>query len=228
MLPDKKGKIIITYLRPMQKSNTALQVAAYLLETGAVKLSPETPFTWSSGWLSPIYCDNRVTLSFPAIRSFIKTALSDEIRMHFPEAEAIAGVATAGIAQGALVADLLDLPYIYVRPEPKGHGMGNQIEGRLLPDQKVVLVEDLISTGGSSLKAASAVNMAGGNVIGMAAIFTYGFEKATQNFIDANIPLVCLSNYQTLLGIALEQSYIKTDMLEALSSWRKAPDKWKK
>lgn len=228
MPEDKKGKIIITYLRLMQKSNTALQIASYLLETGAVKLRPETPFTWSSGWLSPIYCDNRVTLSYPAIRNFIKTALSEEIRMHFPEAEVIGGVATAGIAQGALVADLLDLPYIYVRPEPKSHGMGNQIEGRLLPDQKVVLIEDLVSTGGSSLKAASAVNVAGGNVIGMAAIFTYGFEKATQNFKDANIPLVCLSNYQSLLGIALEQGYIQTEMLETLSSWRKAPEKWKK
>jgi orotate phosphoribosyltransferase len=228
MPANKKPKNIITYLRPMQKSSTALQIAAYLLETEAVKLSPESPFTWSSGWLSPIYCDNRVTLSHPAIRSFIKTALAEEIRIHFPEVEAIGGVATAGIAQGALVADLLELPYLYVRPEPKSHGMGNQIEGRLLPEQKVVLVEDLISTGGSSLKAASAVNTAGGNVIGMAAIFTYGFEKATQNFKDANIPLVCLSNYQTLLGIALEQGYIKTEMLETLSSWRKAPDKWKK
>lgn len=228
MPPDKKGKIIITYLRPMQKSNTALQIAGYLLETGAVKLRPENPFTWSSGWLSPIYCDNRVTLSYPAIRSFIKSALSEEIRLHFPEAEVIGGVATAGIAQGALVADLLDLPYIYVRPEPKSHGMGNQIEGQLLPDQKVVLIEDLVSTGGSSLKAASAVNVAGGNVIGMAAIFTYGFEKATQNFKDANIPLVCLSSYQSLLGIALEQGYIQTEMLDTLSNWRKAPDKWKK
>jgi orotate phosphoribosyltransferase len=228
MPANKKHKNIITYLRPMQKSSTALQIAAYLLETEAVKLRPESPFTWSSGWLSPIYCDNRVTLSHPAIRSFIKTALAEEIRIHFPEVEAIGGVATAGIAQGALVADLLELPYLYVRPEPKSHGMGNQIEGRLLPEQKVVLVEDLISTGGSSLKAASAVNTAGGNVIGMAAIFTYGFEKATQNFKDANIPLVCLSNYQTLLGIALEQGYIKTEMLETLSSWRKAPDKWKK
>jgi orotate phosphoribosyltransferase len=228
MPANKKPKNIITYLRPMQKSSTALQIAAYLLETEAVKLRPESPFTWSSGWLSPIYCDNRVTLSHPAIRSFIKTALAEEIRIHFPEVEAIGGVATAGIAQGALVADLLELPYLYVRPEPKSHGMGNQIEGRLLPEQKVVLVEDLISTGGSSLKAASAVNTAGGNVIGMAAIFTYGFEKATQNFKDANIPLVCLSNYQTLLGIALEQGYIKTEMLETLSSWRKAPDKWMK
>jgi orotate phosphoribosyltransferase len=212
----------------MQKMNTALQVATYLLETEAVKLRPDHPFTWSSGWLSPIYCDNRVTLSFPAIRSFIKNALSEEIRTRFPEVEVIGGVATAGISQGALVADLLDLPYIYVRPEPKSHGMGNQIEGWLQPGQKVVLVEDLISTGGSSLKAAQAVNAAGGEVIGMAAIFTYGFEKATQNFKDVNIPLVCLSNYQNLLGIALEQGYIKAEMLETLSDWRKSPETWKK
>ena len=225
---DKKPKNIITYLRRMQKSTTAVQIASYLLQTEAIKLRPEAPFTWSSGWLSPIYCDNRVTLSHATIRSFIKNALSEQIRTHFPEVEVIGGVATAGIAQGALVADVLELPYIYVRPEPKSHGMGNQIEGRLLPEQKVVLVEDLISTGGSSLKAASAVNMAGGTVIGMAAIFTYGFEKALQNFKEANIPLVCLSNYQTLLGIALEQGFIKTEMLETLSNWRKAPDKWKK
>ena len=212
----------------MQKTSTALQIAAYLLETEAVKLRPETPFTWSSGWLSPIYCDNRVTLSFPAIRSFIKNALSEEIRSRFPEVEVIGGVATAGIAQGALVADALNLPYIYVRPEPKSHGMGNQIEGKLESGQKVVMIEDLISTGGSSLKAAQAVNAAGGEVIGMAAIFTYGFEKATQNFKEANIPLVCLSNYQNLLGIALEQGYIKAEMLETLSNWRKSPDKWKK
>lgn len=212
----------------MQNSNTALQIAAYLLETEAVKLRPAAPFTWSSGWHSPIYCDNRVTLSFPAIRSFIKNALAEEIRNHFPEAEVIGGVATAGIAQGALVADLLNLPYIYVRPEPKSHGMGNQIEGRLQPAQKVVMIEDLISTGGSSLKATQAVNAAGGEVIGMAAIFTYGFEKAARNFKEANIPLVCLSNYQNLLGIALEQGYIKADMLETLSNWRKSPETWKK
>ncbi|WP_026464752.1 orotate phosphoribosyltransferase [Adhaeribacter aquaticus] len=212
----------------MQKSNTALQIASYLLETEAVKLRPDVPFTWSSGWLSPIYCDNRVTLSFPAIRSFIKNALSEEIRNRFPEVEVIGGVATAGISQGALVADALDLPYIYVRPEPKNHGMGNQIEGRLQIGQKVVLIEDLISTGGSSLKAAQAVNNAGAEVIGMAAIFTYGFDKAAHNFQEANIPIICLSNYQNLLGIALEKGYIKADMLDTLSAWRKAPDKWKK
>jgi orotate phosphoribosyltransferase len=224
----KKRKNNILYLRSMQKTNTALQIASYLLETEAVKLRPEAPFTWSSGWLSPIYCDNRITLSFPAIRSFIKTALAEEIRAHFPQAEAIGGVATAGIAQGALVADVLDLPYLYVRPEPKSHGMGNQIEGRLQEGQKIVMIEDLISTGGSSLKAAQAVIAAGGEVIGMAAIFTYGFEKASQNFKAANIPLVCLSTYQNLLGIALELGYIKPDMLEALSDWRKSPETWKK
>ena len=228
MAKDKKRKNNILYLRAMQKTNTALQIASHLLETEAVKLRPDAPFTWSSGWFSPIYCDNRITLSFPAIRSFIKIALAEEIRAQFPHAEAIGGVATAGIAQGALVADELALPYLYVRPEPKSHGMGNQIEGRLQPGQKVVMLEDLISTGGSSLKAAQAVIQAGGEVIGMAAIFTYGFEKATQNFKAANIPLVCLSNYQNLLGIALEQGYIKPDMLETLSDWRKSPETWKK
>jgi len=216
------------YLRHMQKTNTALQIASYLLETEAVKLRPEDPFIWSSGWQSPIYCDNRITLSFPVIRSFIKNALSEEIRKRFAEVEVIGGVATAGISQGALVADVLDLPYIYVRPEPKNHGMGNQIEGRLQPGQKVVLVEDLISTGGSSLKAAQAINEAGGEVVGLIAIFTYGFEKATQNFREVNIPFVSLSNYQNLLGIALEQGYIKADMLETLSDWRKSPETWKK
>lgn len=228
MAKDKKRKNNILYLRAMQKTTTALQIASHLLETEAVKLRPDAPFTWSSGWLSPIYCDNRVTLSFPSVRSFIKMALAEEIRTKFPQAEAIGGVATAGIAQGALVADELGLPYIYVRPEAKSHGMGNQIEGKLLPGQKIVMIEDLISTGGSSLKAAQAVIQAGAEVIGMVAIFTYGFEKASQNFQAAGIPLVCLSNYQNLLGIALEQGYIKPEMLETLSDWRKSPETWKK
>lgn len=200
----------------MQKSETALKIASFLLETEAVKLRPDSPFTWSSGWKSPIYCDNRVTLSFPAIRTFIKQRLSELVTEQFPEAEVIAGVATAGIAQGALVAETLGLPYIYVRPEPKSHGMGNQIEGKLHQEQKVVLIEDLISTGGSSLKAAKAVNEAGGQVIGMAAIFTYGFEQATKNFAAVGIPLVTLSNYQNLLGIALEQGYISANALQTL------------
>ena len=210
-----------------QHTDTAAQIATYLLETQAVRLRPQQPFQWSSGWNSPIYCDNRVTLSFPHIRSYIKNALAQAIQQRFPEVEAIAGVATAGIAQGALVADLLDLPYLYVRPEPKSHGMGNQIEGKLEKGQKIVLIEDLISTGGSSLKAAKAVQTAGGEVIGMAAIFTYGFPQAEQNFAQANIPTVCLSDYNTLVKIAAEQDYISADSIETLNQWRQAPEVWK-
>ncbi|QMU28515.1 orotate phosphoribosyltransferase [Adhaeribacter radiodurans] len=212
----------------MQKSETALKVASFLLETEAVKLRPDNPFTWSSGWNSPIYCDNRVTLSYPVIRTYIKKRLAELITEQFPQVEVIAGVATAGIAQGALVADVLDLPYIYVRPEPKGHGMGNQIEGKLREGQQVVLVEDLISTGGSSLKAAKAVQAAGAEVVGMVAIFTYGFEVATKNFTEADIPFYTLSNYQNLLGIALEQGYINATALQTLSDWRKNPATWGK
>ncbi|GAB3538908.1 orotate phosphoribosyltransferase [Pontibacter brevis] len=212
----------------MDSTNTAHQVASFLLETEAVKLRPEQPFKWSSGWNSPIYCDNRVTLSFPYIRSYIKQQLAELIKQHYPEAEAIAGVATAGIAQGALVADLLEMPFLYVRPEPKKHGMGNQIEGRLLEGQKVVLVEDLISTGGSSLKAAEAVKAAGAEVIGMAAIFTYGFSVADDNFRKAGIPLHCLSNYNALTEAAVANGYIQASAMEALAQWRQSPESWSK
>lgn len=201
-------------------------MASFLLETEAVKLRPEQPFKWSSGWNSPIYCDNRVTLSFPHIRSYIKEQLAALVKQRFPEAEAIAGVATAGIAQGALVAEQLEMPFLYVRPEPKKHGMGNQIEGRLLKGQKVVLVEDLISTGGSSLKAAAAVQEAGAEVIGMVAIFTYGFALADENFKTAGIPLHCLSNYKALLEAAAEQGYIQESATQALSQWRQSPETW--
>lgn len=210
----------------MDSTNTALQVAAFLLETEAVKLSPEKPFKWSSGWNSPIYCDNRVTLSFPYIRSYIKQQLAELIKQHYPGAEAIAGVATAGIAQGALVADLLEMPFLYVRPEPKKHGMGNQIEGKLLAGQQVVLVEDLVSTGGSSLKAAEAVKAAGADVIGMAAIFTYGFAVADKNFREAGIALQCLSNYNALLEAALANGYIPAAAVETLAQWRQSPETW--
>ena len=210
----------------MDSTNTAHQVASYLLETEAVKLRPEQPFKWSSGWNSPIYCDNRVTLSFPYIRSYIKQQLAELIRNNFPEAEAIAGVATAGIAQGALVADCLEMPFLYVRPEPKKHGMGNQIEGRLLEGQKVVLVEDLISTGGSSLKAAEAVRAAGAEVVGMAAIFTYGFALAQENFKNAGIPLHCLSDYNALTEAALANGYIPESAMDTLADWRKSPETW--
>ncbi|RIJ41797.1 orotate phosphoribosyltransferase [Pontibacter oryzae] len=210
----------------MDSMTTAHQVASYLLETEAVKLSPDQPFKWSSGWNSPIYCDNRVTLSFPHIRSYIKQQLADLIKQQYPEAEAIAGVATAGIAQGALVADLLEMPFLYVRPEPKKHGMGNQIEGRLLHGQKVVMIEDLISTGGSSLKAAEAVKVAGAEVVGMAAIFTYGFALADENFKQAGIPLFCLSNYNALLEAAAKQGYIQESAMDTLAQWRQSPDTW--
>lgn len=210
----------------MDPSTTAHQVASFLLETQAVKLNPAQPFKWSSGWNSPIYCDNRVTLSFPHIRSFIKQELADLIKNNFPDAEAIAGVATAGIAQGALVADLLEMPFLYVRPQPKSHGMGNQIEGKLIKGQKVVLVEDLISTGGSSLKAAEAVKAAGGEVAGMAAIFTYGFGIAEENFRKANITLHCLSNYNALTEAAVANGYIPESAMNTLAEWRLSPATW--
>ena len=204
----------------------ARRVAALLLEAKAVKLSPQKPFQWSSGWLSPIYCDNRVTLSYPAARSYIKERLAGLVKGQFPEAEAVAGVATAGIAQGALVADLLQLPFAYVRPEPKQHGMGNQIEGRLEKGQRVVLVEDLISTGGSSLKVADALRQAGIEVAGMVAIFTYGFDLAARNFADKQVELATLSDYNHLIEVALAEKYIRPEELAGLASWRESPETW--
>ncbi|MFT4032892.1 MAG: orotate phosphoribosyltransferase [Siphonobacter sp.] len=209
------------------EQTVASRVAQMLLEVKAVRLSPEAPFTWASGWKSPIYCDNRVTLSSHAVRSYIKTALAELIKKHFPAVEAIAGVATAGIPQGALVADVLGLPFLYVRPKPKEHGMGNQIEGRLESDQKVVVIEDLISTGGSSLKAVEALRKAGANVLGMAAIFTYGFTLSEENFQQAGLPLYCLSNYNALLKAALPLGYISEDQLATLAEWRQSPHTWK-
>ena len=201
-------------------------VARHLLTVQAVRLQPHQPFTWSSGWKSPIYCDNRVTLAYPDVRSFIKNALADAIRQQFPQAEVIAGVATAGIPQGALVADALNLPYCYVRPEPKAHGMGKQIEGHLDHGQRVVVIEDLISTGGSSLKVVDALRSAGADVLGMAAIFTYGFPLADQNFAAKQVPLVCLSNYDALLTQAQSLDYIPTEAMESLAAWRQNPAEW--
>ena len=165
--------------------HTAGTVAHKLLEIGAIKINYKKPFTWSSGWKSPVYCDNRLALSYPDVRTYIKNCLTQAVKDNFKDVEAIAGVATAGIPQGALIADALDLPYSYVRPKPKEHGMGNLIEGRIEKNQKVVLIEDLISTGGSSLKAAEALKDAGAKVLGMVAIFTYGFDTAAQNFEKA-------------------------------------------
>jgi orotate phosphoribosyltransferase len=205
---------------------TEQQIASLLLNIEAVKLSPQKPFKWSSGWSSPIYCDNRISLSFPEARTIIKNALSEAIRTHFPDVQAIAGVATAGIAQGVLVSDVLELPNIYVRPEPKKHGMGNQIEGRLVKGQKVVVVEDLISTGGSSLKVVDVLREAGVEVLGMVAIFTYGFEAADNNFEQKGVKLICLSNYEVLIKEALRHDVISREKIETLSEWRKNPSTW--
>jgi orotate phosphoribosyltransferase len=209
------------------ESETAGPVASRLLQIGAIKINHKQPFTWSSGWKSPIYCDNRLALSYPIIRSYIKEKLAQVIQEHFEKVECIAGVATAGIPQGALVADLLELPFVYVRPKPKEHGMGNLIEGKFDKGTRVVLIEDLISTGGSSLKAAQAMQDAGGKVIGMAAIFTYAFETAVKNFTDAKIPLVCLSDFNHLLTEAVKNQYLDEDQLIYVKSWRLDPANWK-
>ncbi len=200
--------------------------AAQLLEVKAVKLQPGQPFTWASGWKSPIYCDNRKTLSYPALRSFVKTELTRLVLENFPEAEAVAGVATGAIAQGALVADLLGKPFAYVRSKPKDHGMENLIEGTLPEGARVVVVEDLISTGGSSLKAVDALRRAGFQVVGMVASFTYGFPVAEEAFREAGVRLITLSNYNAVVAEALRTGYIQESDIEMLSEWRKAPEKW--
>ena len=200
--------------------------AAKLLEVKAVKLQPGQPFTWASGWKSPIYCDNRKTLSYPALRSFVKTELTRLVLENFPEAEAVAGVATGAIAQGALVADLLGKPFAYVRSKPKDHGMENLIEGTLPEGARVVVVEDLISTGGSSLKAVDALRRAGFQVVGMVASFTYGFPVAEEAFREAGVQLMTLSNYSAVVAEALRTGYIQESDIEMLSEWRKAPEKW--
>jgi orotate phosphoribosyltransferase len=202
------------------------EVAQHLLRIKAIQLRPDQPFTWASGWKSPIYCDNRISLSDPEARTYIKNSLSAVIKGYFKDVDIIAGVATAGIAQGALVADFLDLPFCYVRPEPKKHGMGNQIEGFVQAGQKAVLIEDLISTGGSSLKAAEALQQNGVEVLGMAAIFTYGFGIADENFQHARIPLVTLSNYDVLVEEAVKLNYISDNQLVTLQDWRVNPSTW--
>jgi orotate phosphoribosyltransferase len=207
-------------------SSVAAEVADKLLEIQAIRLQPDTPFTWASGWKSPIYCDNRLSLSFPEVRNLIKSQLVRSITHFFPEAEAIAGVATAGIPQGALIANDLDLPFIYVRSKAKGHGMENMIEGKVTPGQKVVVVEDLVSTGGSSLKAVADLREAGFEVLGMVAIFSYGFDIAANNFKNADVKLICLSHYEALLPRAIMKKYITDETLKSLASWRKNPGSW--
>lgn len=202
--------------------------AGKLLGIKAIKLQPNDPFTWASGWKSPFYCDNRKTLSYHNVRSFVKLELVHAILAHFPEATAVAGVATGAIAQGALVAEELAMPYAYVRPKPKDHGMKNQIEGQLPEGAKVVVVEDLISTGGSSLKAVAALREAGFDVVGMVASYTYGFPVAEEAFNEANVQLVTLTDYQSVVEKALETGYINKEDVPMLDEWRKDPANWKK
>lgn len=204
------------------------QIAQQLLQINAIKLNPAKPFVWASGWNSPIYCDNRKTLSFPNVRRLIRDSFVQLIREMYPSAEGIAGVATGAIAHGALVAEALDLPFIYIRSASKGHGLQNLIEGHFTPKQRFVVIEDLISTGGSSLKAVNALRGSDCEVLGMLAIFTYGFPAAVDNFSEADCELKTLSNYEILIDIASETGYIDKHEIETLREWRKSPETWKK
>lgn len=201
-------------------------VAEKLLQISAIKLSPQQPFTWASGWKSPIYCDNRKVLSFPYIRDFVKSEMCSVIFEQFPDAEVLAGVATAGIAWGAMAADQLKLPYVYVRPKPKEHGLGNQIEGNLEKGQKVVVIEDLISTGKSSLQVVDVLKATGAEVIGMVAIFTYGFNAADKAFENAGMPLKTLTNYPTLIELAIEKGIVTSEQQKTLLNWSADPANW--
>jgi orotate phosphoribosyltransferase len=204
------------------------QVAEKLLQIKAIKLEPANHFTWASGWFSPIYCDNRKTLSFPEVRTFIRDAFVKTINQEFGDFDVIAGVATGAIAQGALVAQEMNKPFVYVRSKAKEHGMGNQIEGFLEQGKKVLVIEDLISTGGSSLSAVNAIRENNCEVVGMAAIFTYGFQKAVDSFNQADVKLVSLSNYNALIEQALSTGYVSESDVELLKEWRMNPSEWKK
>ncbi len=207
--------------------NTSRKLASYLLKSKAIIIDSVNPFTWVSGWHSPIYCDNRKTLSYPEIRTFIRDAFIEQIKNDIGMPDMIAGVATGAIAQAALVAEGLNLPMLYVRSSQKGHGLGNQVEGDITTGKNVVVVEDLVSTGGSSLKAVSALREKGIEVLGMTAIFTYGFPVAEENFRKAGVSLYTLSNYHDLILEAAETGYIKADELETLKNWRNDPSVWK-
>ena len=206
--------------------DTASKTAELLLQINAIKLNPGNPFTWASGWKSPIYCDNRITLSFPPIRNYIKAEFAKNIEKQFGKPDVIAGVATGAIGIGLLVAEALALPFVYVRPEPKKHGRLNQIEGFLQKGQNVVVIEDLISTGNSSLMAVEALKAAGANVKGMAAIFSYGFDIAGENFKKADVDLFTLSNYENLLTLAVAKKYITEEEEKTLQEWRVSPSTW--
>ena len=205
-----------------------IEVARQLLSINTIKIQPDSPFTWASGWKAPIYCDNRKILSYPKTRTFICEAFTELVKEKYPEAEAIAGVATGAIAHGVLVAEKLGLPFIYIRSAPKGHGLENLIEGDIPQGTKTVIIEDLVSTGTSSLNAAQAVRNYGAEVLGMLAIFTYNFPHAARNFEDAGIKLTALSNYNVLLQLAYDSGEINDQQLESLNSWRKTPETWGK
>ncbi len=207
--------------------DTAEKTAELLLQINAIKLNPKNPFTWASGWQSPIYCDNRLILSFPAIRNFVREEFSKHIEKEYGKPDVIAGVATGAIGIGVLVAEYMGLPFVYVRPEPKKHGRQNQVEGFLQKGQNVVVVEDLISTGNSSLLAVEALKEAGANIKGMVAIFTYGFDVAKENFKNANIELNTLADYNNLLELAVAKNYISEIELKTLQEWRVSPSTWK-
>lgn len=207
-------------------NKSKLLLAAELLNIKAVKLQPEQPFTWASGWKSPFYCDNRKTLSYPDLRNFVKLEIARVVLENFPEVDAIAGVATGAIPQGALVADALCKPFVYVRSKPKDHGLENLIEGELKPGMKVVVIEDLISTGGSSLKAVEAIRKSGSEVVGMVASYTYGFDVAQKAFEEANVKLITLTNYEAVLEVALETGYITESQIPMLNEWRANPSEW--
>ncbi len=206
--------------------NRAQQIAEKLLQINAIQLNMQSPFTWSSGWKSPVYCDNRRILSFPFTRDVIKSEMSNIVFETFPEAEVLAGVATGGIAHGALVADQIKLPFAYVRSKAKGHGLGNRIEGVVEKGSKVVVIEDLISTGGSSLNACKALQEAGAEVIGLVAVFTYGFSVAEEAFQEAGIPFHTLSNYPDLIEEAKNKGIVSEEQMESLNQWRKNPENW--
>ena len=208
--------------------DTACKTAELLLQINAIKLNPENPFTWASGWKSPIYCDNRITLSFPSIRNYLKEEFAKNIEKQFGKPDVIAGVATGAIGIGILVAEALALPFVYVRPEPKTHGRLNQIEGFLQKGQNVIVIEDLISTGNSSLLAVEALRNAGANIKGMAAIFNYGFKISSENFKNANVDLFTLSDYENLLPLAVLKKYITEEEEKALEEWRISPEIWGK
>ena len=218
-----KNKNNTTAMKALEKIT-----AEKLLGIKAIKLQPSNPFTWASGWKSPIYCDNRKLMSYPTIRNFLKIQFGRIILEKYPDVEAIAGVATGAIAPGAIVADLLGLPFVYVRATPKGHGLENLIEGDLKPNQKVIVIEDLVSTGVSSLKAVEAIRKDGANVIGMVSIFTYDFPIATKNMEEANVELTSLSNYDAILEEAVRTEYIDESELQTLQDWRENPDTWGK